>query len=342
MTSPDDPIAAFCEHHHAYNAISPDRRKLQLRVLRDFEAFVDGPVLDAEASELARYCAHLHAQGLHVNTVRKHLQAIRPLFTWAWERKLIDAGRLFEIRNVKPPRGATGRGTPNPYDRRELMRFWLELEQAYPWAIDGGRERVAYYVKRWQRGQSHYKRVQPGAKRLQIEAVIALAMTGGLRRDEIFNLDLVAMHPDNDYIIVNSAAKNPEAISRQRAVPWLTAQMREAVGDWLEFRATVLAPEHDRPWLSLHQAHRLKPMRHRQFEMLMCNIGSGWEYHRMRHTAATLLVRSEMRIEHVQKVLGHSRIEQTLAYAHIAPFDLVNAARRVNAPFTRSLAREAA
>jgi site-specific recombinase XerD len=192
---------------------------------------------------------------------------------------------------------------------------------------------------RWRNGTSRWNRVQPYAKRLQIEAIVALALYGALRRDEIFNLQLDEMHPDNEYIVVRSR-KNEQGEWRARAVPWLSADMRDAVGRWLEFRDSM-APAHDRPWLSLHyEANRLKPMRHRQFEMLMREIGSGWEYHRMRHTAATLMLRSGMPLDKVSKVLGHSRLEQTRQYTKVSHGDVVLAARRVADDYSRAFARE--
>jgi integrase/recombinase XerC len=47
--------------------------------------------------------------------------------------------------------------------------------------------------------------------------------------------------------------------------------------------------------------------------------------HTLRHTTATCLLRNGMRIEHVQRVLGHSKIEMTLHYAHILGEDTYDA-----------------
>lgn len=41
--------------------------------------------------------------------------------------------------------------------------------------------------------------------------------------------------------------------------------------------------------------------------------------HKFRHTFATLLVQRGVRIEEIQKLLGHSSIKETLIYAHIQP-----------------------
>lgn len=336
-----DPIAAFCAAYHDYHAISPARRALQVRALREFEASVaPRSLLEATADDLRALANAQVAAGLHPNTVRKHLNAIRPFLTWAWERKLIDGERLLEFRAVRPPRGSSRQGTPRPYKRAEVERFWRELDAAYPWARDGDAERGRFWLNRWQRGLSRWPRVQSYAKRTQMDAIAHLALHGALRRDEIFNLDVEEMHHENAYLVVRSARKNPDGEARVRAVPWMTPAMRTSVENWLRLR-DVLAPDHDRPWLSLHQHHYLKPMRHRQFEMLMRNIGRGWEFHRMRHTAATEMLRSGMPLDKVSVILGHTQLEQTRVYTKVLPDDVVRAAAKIEDEYATALRKAA-
>lgn len=350
MIAPVDIIGAFCAYHHQYNAISPARAKMQTRVLRDLEAFLPGPVLELDSDQLRDYATQLvSARSLHPNTVRQYLGAIGPLITWMWDRKLINAETFLALRAVDPPRGASANGVPRPYSRKEFDRFRVQLEAAYPWGVlprkpnDGGRQLMTQadaerFLSRFARGLSRWNRVQCYAKRVQLEAIVALAMYGALRRDEIFNVKLNELHPDNAFIVVRSR-KNPEAEERVRAVPWMSNEMRDSVRRWLDLRE-LLAPEHDSPWLSLHQSHYLKPMRHRQFGMLVCMIGEGWSFHRMRHTAATHMLRAGIPLEKVAPILGHSRLEQTRAYAKIDHTDVVLAAARVQGVFGRGFAHE--
>lgn len=334
-----DPIAAFCAYYHEYNAITRARRQMQTRVLRDFEDHCHGDVLDVTGERLRDYATALvTVRGFHPNTVRQYLNAIKPFLTWLWEQRLIDADTLLELRAIKAPRGASSSGVPNPYDKKDIAKFWAELEVAYPWGRDGTKERAEWYVKRWQNGTSRWNRVQPYAMRLQVEAVTALALFGALRRDEIYNVLLDELHPDNEYIVVRSR-KNKQGIVRVRAVPWMSQDMSDAVRNWLAFR-DVLAPAHDRPWLSLWYGYRLNPLDYRRHELLMRRIGSGWEYHRMRHTAATVMVRSGNPLERVQKILGHATLQQTLAYAKIDNADVVNSSRAAAGHFSRAFARD--
>lgn len=347
-----DHVSAFCAFYHPYHSISPARRRMQEKALRALADELGGNILSTGTSELQSHLSGLLAGGLAAATVKQRLNALRPFFAWAWDNKLIDAERLMEIQRLRAPR--VGEGVPRPYKRAEVQLFWQDVDRAYPWAFDrGGLTRVQgfdrgeYYLRRFERGQSRWSRVQPFAQRVQIEAIASLALYGGLRRDEVFDVELREIDPENDYIVAVGARKNPAAEPRPRPVPWTLAFMRDAVRAWLQLRAR-LAPEHDRVWLSLHQHHRLKPLRHRQFEVLLSAIGKtsgcrGWEFHRLRHTFATEQLRSGTPLENVRKMLGHSRIEQTLRYAQLLEGDIVHAADKSMAAFTTAVApREAA
>jgi site-specific recombinase XerD len=340
-----DLIAEFCAARFDYHQISASRRRQQPKVLRAFEASLDGRQLtDATAADLSAYLGSRVAAGRAPNTVRKELNMVKPFFTWLWQdRHLIDGETYMRIKAIRPPRGTTPFGRPRPYKRAEIDRLHQEVALAYPW-LDAWRhkagvddvDRAVMFVQRWQRGASGWSRVQPFFQRVQIDAIIALALYGGLRCDEIYRLGLEAMHPDNDYVVVQGARKNASAERIERAVPWMTDEMRDRVDRWLAARTLIPGVEHDRPWLSLHQHHRHKPMSEDTFRMLLTNLGSGWEFHRLRHTAITAMMRAMPEKPHiVQRIAGHSRLSQTLQYAELLPGDLVAAARAAARDFRR-------
>lgn len=336
-----DLVGEFCEHYHAYNSISPQRRVMQERVLRDFVAHAGGDAAAAGAVEVRAYLASL-VTTLQPATIRQRLNAIRPFFTWLWQSKLIDAERLMEVREVKPPRGGT-KNKPNPYKRKEIQQFWRDLEDSRPWCACGKCkpgvkiDHAEMYLRRWRSGSSKWKRVEAYFMRAQIEAIVALALMGGLRREEIFRLELEDFHPDNHYIVVRGAAKNADGTHEDRIVPWSGEGMKTIVRRWLDLRAE-LAPPHDRPWLSLYRQHRLKPLRFCTLGGLLAKVGNGYELHRLRHTFATEALRAGMPLENVSKILGHSRVQQTLAYAELLEGDLVKGADKVATDFNRAVA----
>lgn len=318
-----DLIDRFDAEHNAYNDITKDRRVESRRVLEEFERFCGGDLLTAEPDNLRAYINHVTEQGFSLGTLRKRVGLIRPFYTWAWEHKLATSEQVMGLKLVRLPRGtgATAQGTPRPYKRDEIHRLWRDLDKQFPLATDRSLQAFASGT-RW-RGP-----VRKHGMRLQVECVLALTLFGGIRQDEVWRLTLEQMDPLNAYVTVHGAAKNDDGERRIRAVPWTTPDMKRMVGNWLEFRAW-LEPEHDWPWLSLWNTPQYRwPLRKRRFKGLLSGLGRGYSFHRMRHTAITEMLRAGYPIQEVQKIAGHARITQTLAYAQILPDDLLKTAAR--------------
>lgn len=341
-----DLIDQFASEYHDYHGISAARRVDQLRTLRALEAHAGGDLTTLTGSDLSRWYQALVAEGRAPTTVRKYRGLVMPWLRWARDQRLIDINDFRDMREVRLPRGARGQARPNPYTRDEIKQFWREISASYPWArnrkgqaprtVAAQHERAVYWLTRWRKDTSAFRRVRPYAQRLQIEAVVSLALCGGLRRDEVYNLTLDNMDPANAYVVVVGAAKNPEAEARPRAVPWTTPYMRTAVERWLTFR-DELAPSHDRPWLALYGQQAIEPMTHDTFEGLLTKVGRGWEFRRCRHTAATEMLRAGYPLHEVQRILGHARLQQTLEYAELLPDDVVRTAARNEGPLSSAL-----
>lgn len=314
----------FAREYQDYHGISEHRRHEQLQVITELGAQAGKPPHDCDASDIKQYLSGLLDRGLHVNTVRKKLRMLTPFFGWAWEAGLIDADRLMGIRRISDPRGSSSRGLPRPYSRKELNDFRAELAKRWP-------EVEPKWWDRWRRGTSRFKRIQTHAMRVQIEAIVALALYCGLRLQEIYSASLDEIHYDNAYVVVSHGKDG-----RNREVPH-TASSREAVRRWIELR-TELAPDHDFPWLSLAwEGVATRPMRWDRFRKLMGTVGD-WQLHRFRHTAGTEWLRATRRLEIVQKLLGHASLQQTLGYAEIVRDDLHDAIAKAELKFEEQVA----
>jgi site-specific recombinase XerD len=336
-----DLIADFCQWQRAYNGVSEERVRNQQRLLLGLQAHA-GELTAVTPQQLEQFLLLCEVAPA---TTAKHLKMIRPFFKWLYRNKHITAERLMEIHDVRAPRGA-GWGEPKPYTRAEIARFWRKLDDAYPWTsesdpLDRTPKRAEYWVRHWQESRDPYffRHTIPYARRLQVEAVIALSLFGGLRRVEIFNLALEDMHYENAYVRVVGAAKNPAAEAVVRAVP-MVSNLKTALANWIEFRAQVLQPEHDRPWLTLWHGREMEPITFSVFGHLLNRVGDGYELHRMRHTFATERLRAGMPVETVQKILGHSNVAMTLRYSRIGIEDVLRVADKTNDDFVGALARE--
>lgn len=332
-------IERFERDYQKYHDISPSRRREQIKAIEKMASLAGKDPGDCGVEEVKSYLAHLGDRGLHVNTIRKELNLVKPFFTWGWEAGVIDADQLLMVQRIAAPRKSTPNAVPKPYSKKELMRFYQELDEAWP-------KVEAKFWARWKRGTSPFRRVRTHAMRIQIEAISALALHCGLRRQEIFKASLDDIHYDNAFVVVRHAKGDNDG-ERMREVPH-TATSREAVRAWIELR-TILGPDHSSPWLSLaNKTHALKPMRWTTFKGILSTIkkriaptgtktADHWRLHRLRHTAGTEWLRTTRRLEIVQKLLGHATLQQTLGYAKLVRDDLHEAVAKSEREFEEAV-----
>jgi site-specific recombinase XerD len=332
-------IEKFERDYQSYHGIDPSRRREQVKAIEAMAAEAEMPPEECGAEEVKKYLATLSDRGLHVNSIRKHLNMLKPFFNWAWEAGIIDAERLLVVQRIAAPRTSNSHGTPKPYSKKDLERFRAELDRAWPTVEEK-------FWARWKRGTSPYRRIQPHAMRIQIEAIVALALHCGLRRAEIFKASMDDIHYDNAFIVVRHA-KGDQNGDKLREVPH-TKTSREAVRAWFELRA-ILDPDHDKPWLSLAwEGVALRPMRWTRFKGILCTIKQHlappgtkitdhWRLHRFRHTAGTEWLRTTRRLEIVQKLLGHATLQQTLGYAKLVRDDLHEAVAKSELEFEEAV-----
>lgn len=312
MTIADDPVARFEREYQAYHSISKGRRSDQLRALDSLtrHAGVASPI-DVEPDHYVSWLGFLADSELAPSTVKKYGMCVRPFFGWGFTVRLYSAENLMRIREAAFPKAPPRK--PRPYSAKEIKRIWPILAERYPLEPEDGT-----YLKRWRRGTSQYKRIEHHAQHLQLRAVIRLALDCGLRRQEIYDLDMDDMHYDNEFVVVREGKEG-----KFREVPY-TSAARAAVRAWIEFRHE-LAPKHDQPWLSLTRIGPagvwLRPMNFRRFALYLGDLGD-WQLHRLRHTCATNWLRAGMDIEVLSEMLGHSNLTQTREYVELVGVDV--------------------
>lgn len=330
-----DLIEQFDREYIKYHRITEKRAREQRQHLASLELRLDGrSLVEVRSEDFAGFLADL-AVTRQPNTVRKIGNMVRPFFNWAHARGMISDTTIIQLRAVKDPRGATRQGKPNPYNRNELRAFWVALSERLPLLPDKGPG--SRLLGRWIVGKSPWRRVARHAMRLQVEAIVALALHCGLRRQEIFDLTPDHLHYDNEYVDVKGKADPTTGHPKERAVPF-TEPAREAVKAWLDFRE-LMDPDHGQTWLSCFGPHTYATaMSFDRFEELLPKtVGAGWTLHRFRHTFATERLRAGTPLEIVSEVLGHATLEQTRGYAEIARGDLTREMWRTEDGFVKAV-----
>jgi integrase len=338
-------ISRFQSEYQDYHRITAERAGQQRQQIRAFLMTLDGPISAVESRHFSAYAGGLMAQNYHVNTVRKKLNMLRSFFGWLYAVGEITGEQYLSLKQVKDPRGATSRSKPNPYTKKAIQDFWAVLDEALPLLPEkgvGGKGSQA--LKRWKTGKGPWRNVWRHAMRLQVEAMVRLALDLGLRRSEIFQLSVDDLHYDNEYIVIQGKADPNTGEKKVRTVPW-TDDARLAIYRWVEFRATM-EPVTNSAWLSCWGSGTYThPMHEDRFnELLPALLGKnlGWRWHRFRHTCATEWLRAGMELAFVSRLLGHSSLTQTLAYAEIVKGDVAKHMSKHQSAFSESVRRVAA
>jgi site-specific recombinase XerD len=336
----DELIARFASDYQQYHRISDERAKQQRKLLRQFgDQLAPRSLQDMEHADFMAFAVELQ-QHYHVNTVRKKLNQIRPFISWAYGAHVITADQYLRLKTVQDPRGASGKTKPRPYTPDQVRALWAAIEVRLPLIPAHGKG--SFGMRRWLQGKSPFRVVARHGMRLQVEAIVRLALDAGLRRQEIFRLTIHDAHYDNSHIRVTGVAKGENFDKDMvRMVP-MTKELRKTLHAWVEFRA-LMHPSHDDLWCACYgPLTHANPMSEDRFNHLLSDLlGGGWELHRLRHTAGTEWLRAGAPLETVSELLGHENLQQTRAYTEIVATDIERELGKVEDNFNRRLRRVA-
>ena len=314
-------------------AVSADRRRASLQVLADLASHIgtDGlPAVDRTGVEA--FLSERRVAGEAPGTLRKKRAIIAAFSGWAYDQGMIGAERLLDVRAARTPVGASRSAAPRPYLPGELRELRARLDARWP---RFGEEQAERWLSRFRDGRSPYSRVRSHVIRCQLDAVIAQALHLGLRRGEVFRLDVVSGHPDNDELIVYRDSSR--VLERARSVPNTTAA-RAAMAGWTYCRWALRAG-HAALWLSTHARTTASAAMTRDTldRLLRTCVGPGWTMKRLRDTCAVAWLRAGLAPEHVRQLLGLSAIEGVLPYMRLVPGALGVAVNRAEERFELAL-----
>jgi len=154
-------------------------------------------------------------------------------------------------------------------------------------------------------------------------AILLVLMGCGLRVSELVSLNLGSIQDDSIRVLGKG---NKERIL------YMPDSTREAVEDYMVVRKGIEPmPGHEQA-LFLSQRKTRLGVRMVQTMVDKCLLKAGLDVeryspHKLRHTAATEMMKNGIDVRVVQEVLGHSRLDTTQIYTHVESTDLRIAAK---------------
>ena len=151
-------------------------------------------------------------------------------------------------------------------------------------------------------------------------AILMLFLNCGIRRSELVGLNLADVSDDRIRVVGKG--------NKERIV-YFGAACKEALDDYLVERNKIVLSDNralfgsrDHNRISVSAVHRLVKK-----HLLVAGLDSTqFSAHKLRHTAATLMVASGVDLKSVQEVLGHENLNTTQIYTHIESSELKIAA----------------
>lgn len=151
--------------------------------------------------------------------------------------------------------------------------------------------------------------------------MITLFLNCGLRISELIGLNLSDVRQDHIRVLGKG---NKERIL------YLNDACIEAIAHYLPVRKKMKSEEKFALFLSAHKKRISRSMVHHivKRSLLMAGLdASQYSTHKLRHTAATLLLQNGVDVRTLQEVLGHEHLNTTQIYTHIDNNELRMAAK---------------
>lgn len=245
--------------------------------------------------------------GISHTTINRDLSALKASLQKAWDWELLGNHPLARLKPLK-------------VDRRPLVRYLTRGEEKRLYAALQARdnlmreERVSANKHREERGYELYPNLGKFADNLT--PLVTLAMNTGLRRGELWNLTWrdIDLHKQT-LTVSGQGAKS----GHTRHIPLNTAA--------LEALKTHLGEAVPMPNVPVFGNAEFRTA----FNGVLHKAKiQNFRFHDLRHTFASKLVMAGVPLNTVRELMGHSSMDMTLKYAHLAPENLRDAVNKIN------------
>lgn len=152
--------------------------------------------------------------------------------------------------------------------------------------------------------------------------ILTLFLNCGLRISELVSLNKTDVR--GDYLRVLGKGNKERVL-------FLNAACQKAIQDWLVDRDALTLLDENALFITLQNRRRItKAAVHKLVKKHLTAAGldsTQYSSHKLRHTAATLMLQNGVDVRTLQEVLGHDHLNTTQIYTHVDNDDLRSAAR---------------
>ena len=161
-----------------------------------------------------------------------------------------------------------------------------------------------------------------GANRERDFCILTIFLNCGLRISELAGLDISDVRADSIRVLGKG--------NKERVV-YINDACAEAINAYLSVRKGVAASDKRALFLSSRKTRISTSAIHSLVKKHLLAAGldsSKYSSHKLRHTAATLMLKSGVDVRTLQELLGHEHLNTTQIYAHVESSSLRDAAMR--------------
>lgn len=151
--------------------------------------------------------------------------------------------------------------------------------------------------------------------------ILCIFLNCGLRISEIVGLNIQDIRSDNIRVFGKG--------SKERVI-YLNDATANAINDYLEVRKGIAAIDKNALFLSNRRTRMTRETVHSMVKKTLLKAGldaDKYSSHKLRHTAATLMLQNGVDVRTLQELLGHENLNTTQIYTHVDNTELRTAAK---------------
>lgn len=282
------------------------RGRETMHLLRSqFDAFMSLSLEDITVLRIEQFRRECIKKGKASTTINRQVAAIRAVLSKAVEWDILSNHPLEKLKPLK-------------VDRTPLVRYLEpdEEERLLEALADRDKDKIAQRVRgnEWRRVRGYQLKEDLSEFKYfdRMTPMIVLSLKTGLRQGEIFSLRWSDVHLSHSSPYLTVRAEDAKS-SRVRHIP-LSPTAINVLSEWKsqsESTSGLVFPADDGRKLDNVKKSWASILKH-------ANIAQ-FRWHDMRHDFASKLVMSGVPLNTVRELCGHSDLNTTLRYAHLAP-----------------------